>query len=421
MGQYRDLIISRCGISSKSVKMIICVLSVVTFLQCTGIDKNADRGLIVIDVTKDYPTKVLYLQDIAKVEYIPLGTNDNTLMRTTIARFHLSDDYIVTTNPLSNQGDFFVFDGKGKSKFSFNHRGQGPGEYNRIGSFAFDEKAKEVFIFDRYSSSNKIIVYAEDGTFKRILSNLPELQSIEIYNYDDEALLVYDESGIFGSGILEQNEYSNKPYLFVSKADGSVIETLNTHLPERLSNAAVWKAQSDGQEMIHSVGVPITNNRSFGKDFIIADWSSDTIYKLTPQRELQPMIVRIPSMKDTNPRILLSNFLVTDKFILLGVYEMNYETLKNGGNVEARQLMYDFKTGEINKYRFVNRDITTSTSVRIWEATTPGNTGVSMYDASFLLNLDEKGELTGDLKELVKSLDEDDNPVLVKIKFFEAP
>jgi len=34
-----------------------------------------------------------------------------------------------------------------------------------------------------------------------------------------------------------------------------------------------------------------------------------------------------------------------------------------------------------------------------------------------LFDLDDKGELKGDLKELLKKLDAEDNPVLVKIKF----
>ena len=401
------------------MKMIIFFLAVLTFFQCnTGTNKNVVGELVKIDVTKDYPIKKLYLQDIAEVKYIPLETNENTLMKLTNVRIHVSDDYIITTNPNSNQGDVFVFDGQGKSKFSFSHRGQGPTEYNRIWSFAFDEKAKEIFIFDGYKATPNILVYAEDGKFKRILTLFSELQDINLYNYDDETLLIYDESDVLRFNVSEQNDYSRKPYLFISKVDGSVIDTLNNQLPVRLSDGTAWTDEQNGQTMYHSVSIPITNNRSFGKNFIICDWSSDTIYRLTPQKELQSMIVRTPPMQDTDPKILLSNFLVTDKFILLGVYVMDYETLRQGGNVAAKQLMYDFETGEINQYRFINRDIASSTSVRMWEATTPENTGVSMYDASFLFDLDDKGELTGDLKELMKSLNEDDNPILVKIKFF---
>ena len=418
MEQHKISMVTANRFKRISMQMAICIFAVLTFSQCkpdTG--RNVTGELIVIDVTKDYPEKKIYIQDIAKVEYIPLETNDNTLIRSTSWRIHVSDDYIIIRNP-NDQGDVFVFDGKGKSKFSFNHKGQGPEEYNSIGSLAFDEKAKELFIFDRYSNSRKIIVYAEDGTFKRILTGLPEFREIELYNYDDETLLVYDNSYTHGAGMIElPKEYSHKPYLFMSKADGSIVDTMNTYLPVRLSSAAVWKGEHEGQPATFSIGMPITNNRSFGKDFIICDWSSDTIYRLTSQRELQPMIVRTPSMPDTDPKILISCYLATDKFMLLGIYEMNYEALKNGGNITHRQLIYDFETGEINQYRFVNRDIEEMPNVRMWEAITPENTGVSMHDVHFLFDRDEKGVITGDLKELLKSLDEDDNPVLVKIKF----
>ena len=129
------------------------------------------------------------------------------------------------------------------------------------------------------------------------------------------------------------------------------------------------------------------------------------------------MIVRRPPMQSTNPKILLSNFLVTDKFILLGVHGMDFDAIRKGDDISQKQLMYDFRTAEINEYRLKNKDITSSTNVMIIDAITPENMGITMYDSSFLFDLDEKSEISGDLKEVVKSLKEEDNPVLVKIKF----
>lgn len=40
-----------------------------------------NRGLVTIDVTKKYPEKMLYIQDLADVEYMPLETNDKSLIR----------------------------------------------------------------------------------------------------------------------------------------------------------------------------------------------------------------------------------------------------------------------------------------------------------------------------------------------------
>ena len=394
--------------------MIFCFFAILMLMQCKpGTGKSAAGELMEIDVSKDYPSKELYLQDIATVEYIPLETTINTLMRfRTDAIIHVSDDYIIAKN--YNDGDIFVFDGQGKSKFSFNHKGQGPMEYNVLWDVAFDEKAKEIFVFDLFNP--KIHVYAEDGEYKRTLAAFSGLKDINMYNFDDETLLVYDNSNVRSQDVSDR-KYSNRPYLFISKDDGSTVDSLNIHLPVRLSNAAVWRGEQNGQQMTYSVSIPITTNRSYGKNFIIADWSCDTIYRLTTNKELQPMIVRKPPMQSTDHKILISNFLTTNKFILLGIHVMDYQLLKDNGNIAQKQIMYDFETGQANEYKFKNEDITSSNNVRIWETITPENTGVSMYDVSFLFDMDEKGEIKGDLKELMKSLVLDDNPVLVKIKF----
>jgi len=394
------------------MKKIAYFLSALLLSQCKpGTSTFVAGELTEIDVFRSYPLKELYLQDVAKIEYIPIETNVNTLMRIrTDMIVYVSDNYIIVVNRI--EADIFVFDGKGKSKFSFNHRGQGPTNYNSLwGGIAFDENAKEIFVFDM-AANPRIQVYAENGDYKRTFTGFPDFREIKLYSFDNETLLVYDESGVLG-----QSNYSHKPYLLMSKKDGSIVDTLNIHLPVRLTNAAVWRTVENGQPMTYSMSVPITNNRSFGKDFIIADWSSDTIYRLTPQRELLPMIVRKPPMQSTEPKIIISNFLTTDKFNLLGVYVMNYESLKDGGDITQMQLMNDFETGQINEYRFKNRDISSSRGTMFHEAITPKNTAVTVYDVAYLFEMDERGEIRSELKELLKSLDEEDNPILMKITF----
>ena len=398
----------------KKVVFIIAICGVfvlaLVFLQCKpGTGKYKEGELAEIDVTKDYPRKEFYLQDIAKVEYIPFETNDNAMMGRSVKIFYVSDNYIIAANVI--EGDIFVYDGNGKWKYSFNHKGQGSNEYIYLNSIALDEKAKEIFVCEWFSNSPKILVYAENGEYKRTLP-CPSNFWPNLYNFDDETLFVYDDYGIF-----EMEGYSKKPYLFMSKKDGSFTDSLNIHLPVRLSNVSVWHGEENGQPMVYSRGMRISYNRSYGKNFLIADWSADTIYRLTPQKELQPMIVRKPTMQSTDPKILLSNFLVTDKFILLGVHGMDYDAIRNGEEISQKQLMYDFMTGETNVYRLKNKDITSSTNVMIMDAITPENTGITLYDTGFLFNLDDKGELRGDLKEVLKSLDDENNPVLVKMKF----
>ena len=396
-------------LKSHSMKIIVCILVVFTFSQCnSGTGNNTAEKLAEIDVTGTYSRKEFYLQDIAKVEYIPFETNNHAMMGRSLKIFYVSDDYIIAANVV--EGDVFVYDGQGRWKYSFNHKGQGPLEYIFINSIAFDEKAKELFVSEWYSANPKILVFSENGEYKRTLPCPPKFWP-DLYNFDDATLLAYDNYGIRAI----EKEYSPMPYLFMSKKDGSFTDSLNIHLPVRLSDAAVWQGEENGQTMYYSRRMQISYNRSYGENFLIADWSADTIYRLTPRKELQPMIVRTPPMQSTDPKILLSNFLITDKFILLGVHGMDYTAIRNGDEISQKQLMYSFETGETNIYRLKNRDITTSTNVMIRDAITPANTGITMYDAAFLFDMDEKGELQGELKELLKSLDDEDNPVLVKI------
>ena len=390
------------------MKKIVYFLVVLLLSQCKTNTSNNTGEFVEIDVSQKYPLKEIYLQDIAKVEYIPLETNDNTLMKSWAQIAYVSDDYIIATN--TNDGDVFVFDGKGKSKFSFNRKGQGGMDYNNIYSIAFDEKAKEIFIFDRFSTNPKLLVYAEDGVYRRTLACPSDFQARNMFVFDDESLLVFNDFG------LTQDKYSNKPYLFISKKDGSIVDTLDIHLSVRISDRVRYRIDVEGGTALATLTIGTTNNRSYGKNFLIADWSSDTIYRLTPLKELQPVIVRIPLVHNSDPKIVISNNLVTSKFIFLSKIVLDIEMAKKGNRLPSMDLLYDFETRQINEYKLINKDIET-VKVGIYESVTPVNTGVYLFDVVQLIEADEAGKLKGDLKELLKKLDAEDNPVLVKIKF----
>ncbi|MDR2038919.1 MAG: 6-bladed beta-propeller [Bacteroidales bacterium] len=391
------------------MKVIVYFLVVLIFSQCKMSSNNSGTGdFVEIDISKKYPEKEVYIQDIAKVEYIPLETNSSTLMRSSARIVHVSDNYIIVTN--ASDGDVFVFDGNGKSKFSFNHKGKSGTDYNRLYSIAFDEQAKEIFIFDRASAHPKFLVYAEDGEFKRILESPSNFLPRDVYNFDDNTLLVYDEYG------LSTNKYSNKPYMLISKKDGSIIDTLDIYLPDRVSNKVYFEVEVNGQKMTTSLNLNMFNNRSYGKDFLIADWSSDTIYRLTSQKKLQPLIIRKPSVQNSEPKTVITNELITDKFIFMGKGTLDFELAKKANTFPTMSLMYDFETGQLSEYKLINRDFESS-NVGFYPAITSENTGVMTLVVSRLFEADEAGKIKGELKQVLELLDEEDNPILMKIKF----
>jgi len=386
------------------MKRIVYFCVVLMLIQCkSSTSKSEVRNLVEIDFSQKYPEKELYIQDIAKVEYIPLETNWNTIMKSDTRIDYVSDNYIVASNTFD--GDVFVFDGKGKSKFHFNNKGRSETKYNQISSIAFDEYAKEIFIADRFATHPKFLVYAEDGEFKRTLECSPIFQP-QIYNFDNATLLAYDE-----------NRYSSKPYLFISKKDGSIVDSLDFHLPIRLSNSFQTEVEFDGQKYTANLYLRISNNRSYGKNFLIGDLYSDTIYRLIPLKELQPVIVQKSSVQNTDPKIVIANRLITGKYIFLEKAVLDFEIATAKKYFPITDLMYDFETGQLNEYKLINKDFESS-NVSFYETITPENTGIYILNVAELYKADEAGKIIkGNLRQLLITLDEWDNPIMVKIKF----
>ena len=120
-------------------------------------------------------------------------------------------------------------------------------------------------------------------------------------------------------------------------------------------------------------------------------------------------------MHNTDPKIIISNDLVTDKFIFLDKSVLDVGMAIRDRTFPKASFIYDFETGEVNEYRLINRDF--HSNLGFVPAITPKNTGVALLDVAHLFEADEAGRVSGALKELLKTLDEEDNPILMKITF----
>jgi hypothetical protein len=74
------------------------------------------------------------------------------------------------------------------------------------------------------------------------------------------------------------------------------------------------------------------------------------------------------------------------------------------------------QSGAQIEYKLMNKDFETS-NISFAQAITPDNTGVCLLDVALLFGEDESGKIKGELEQLLHSLDEEDNPVLMKIEF----
>ncbi|MDR2231770.1 MAG: 6-bladed beta-propeller [Tannerella sp.] len=392
------------------MKRLFAFIFLLSMAGCqSGGKKLQPDSLREIDVSRQYPEIEIHLQNAATIEYVPLETTDDVLLSASAILSYVSDKYVVVWQRAQN--DIFVFDRSGKIVSHFNHKGPSNTEYNAITSLVFDEKNGEIFVFD-IAPAHRALVYSITGEYKRTLSYPEDLQ-ITGYHFDDESLLVYDEKG------LRQQAYSKTPYLLISKQDGSVVSTLDIQTPVRYSNMTVKEVEmADGRKAMSPLMIATLNNRHFGQDYMIADFSSDTVYRLTPDRDLSPVIVRKPSVHASEPRKIWGIHLSTDHFILLSVITLDFAAIERKQGIPNMDLIYDFKTGETNEVTLINDDYPSKPLFLYNEVDIPQkNTVAAMMPVFDLKSAAEEKQLKGELEQLVATLDDEDNPIVMIVKF----
>ena len=181
--------------------------AILFILMGCGVDKS--DSLVTVDVTANYPKKELVLQDFMDVEYIPLETTDEFVVKGKIT--DVGKDILVLTNV--RQGEILIFDrstGKGLKKI--NRKGQGPEEYILPFNVHLNKEEDEMFVND--GPSSKIQVYDLDGNYKR---TIPYKQGALVTNLYD-----YDENHFLSQNVYSpENESSSSTFFLLSTQDGS--------------------------------------------------------------------------------------------------------------------------------------------------------------------------------------------------------
>lgn len=115
-------------------------------------NENVGSGVIFVDVDVEQLSPLS--EFISSERHICLETNDSCLM-SGVGFFCISNDKLI----VENNSNIYVFDCAGMYISSFNHHGQGPGEYTGIsGMRVYDG---EVYVMD--NNIHKIFKYSFDG------------------------------------------------------------------------------------------------------------------------------------------------------------------------------------------------------------------------------------------------------------------
>ena len=397
-------------LKSYQVKCLAYVL--ISLPICLAISQKSIAGndhtkkqkeIPIINKEAKYPEKSF--EPETEEAYVCLEISKDILLDQDAHIYYVSDKRIMITNEL--KGDVFIFDMNGKAISHFNQKG-GLG-YAFLSYALYDEPNKEVFISDHHSK--KIVVFTEEGAFKRALHLPLDMAIKEIYNFDENSLLAFHEHQ---HGSLTQKE----PYVFISKKDGSILSRLNVTTNKANPRVLMTGTYTDKNTYSTTVYVGMNNysgSCKFGQDFILANMSCDTIYLLKQDKTLTPIFVQHPTVFSDSP-VVTSVGMIANDFIIFSVFPYDLKEIrrnsdkKQEGNAPVKFLLYEFKTCEFFELE----------KKRYWaeKVDVPANTSVALMPPYALKAWLKRGYLKGELKEIATKVNVTDNPV-VRITTFK--
>lgn len=379
---------------------LVLVIALLAGLVGCGQKQSISDDIIVVDITKAPASKKeLILQDFMDVEYVALETKDDFLNRGVV--HDIGKKTILVTN--QDDGDIFVYDRTGNALRKINRRGQGGEEYISCFNITLDEENEEIFIND--ISLQKIHVYDLYGNFKRSFQHKKGNGTLfynDIFNYDKNNLICYDQ-------------YNEKiPFVLISKKDGSITKEIK--IPFKKKILLLQQTRDEEHIYIKTPG-PYRRIITFKGNWILSETSSDTVYTLSPDYSLYPLLVRTPSIQTMNPEVFLILRFFSDRYYFM-------ETIKNvfdfstGKGFSRTFFMYDRQEKAFFNYTVYNGDYTIKKEIYMnWLR--PVNHEIESWqalDANQLIESYNNGELKGKLKKIAATLNEDSNPVIMLIK-----
>ena len=391
-------------------------LTIVVILPfgCTSSRQTSD-GVPFIDVRRNHPVKEIVLTDIADITFVHLDASDDDFLFSGGVFFATENRFVVGCRS-SNSVLFFSRDGKPISRF--NRLGQGPEEYTNIffNGLIYDEATDEVFV--PVVLRNFIQVYSSTGEHKRKI-NLPSGVNISvgsaIASFDDQSLLLYDHNRL-SARIRRKNAGDNlafspgldSAFMLISRTDGRLIEYVK--MPSPTIDLSI---RNEGGGSIFGHRVVFTKHT---EGFLLCTPGNDTIFLFCRNRTLTPVLRKIPLMSDGNRRIL-ENMIDTGKYQFVSVSDRRTEIRQDS---RREFLVRNKETGEVFRQRltlpyFQGREffIQANLQSRFLENEYFFTLGLSELKQAYREN-----RLSGKLKELVTTLNEDeDNDVLMILRF----
>ena len=263
-----------------------------------------------------------------------------------------------------------------------------------------DENANEIFVVAY--SAKKIWVYDLDGNFKRSFKFADTSYYSNTFNYDRDHLISYKSYPT-----AKENEQAC--HILISKQDGSVIHEIQIPSKE-------FKTPIVTKDELFVTPEYYQTFPNHGK-WALVNTSSDTVFNYLPDGNLNPFIVRTPSIHDMETEVFLFPGIITDRYCFMRTMkkELDFKTFRG---FPTTDLVYDKQEKTLFEGTVYNDDFTNKKQVPLnFKLTDHEVAFVQKLEAAELMDAYEKGELKGKLKDIAANLDEESNPVIMLVKY----
>ena len=381
----------------------LCLIIISIFTAGCSSNEQKKEDLPFIDVRKNYPVKEIILTDIANLSYVHLNTvDDEYLYKGTIS--NVTKNSIVVYDEYSRSILFFSKNGNPKSRF--NRFGQGSEEYLYVERIFYDEEKDDVYVGDTMSKS--VLVYSSKGDFKRKINLPPKTSVYSMVSFNDQSFYVYT-----GKTKTDLTSYSYVTFYQISKENGAVLDSLE--LPVNEVEVLFKSDQGITLEPF------ITRMMKWADDVFLYNPENDTVFLYAQNKSLIPVLYQIPSVQDTEPMVYMSNCCEIGGYMFFDVVNLYFDLNSSLPKKPAVKHYVLDKINKIFRQKIVLPDYKDKEFFIHSEIIYRNNVSNGCFFELDLYELKQayrENKLSGKLKELVSTLNEDeDNNVFMLVEF----
>lgn len=382
------------------------------FLNLAACSMNhSEEGPIVFDYYKSYPEINIKLSNVAEIKYIPMkGEEQGYMLPGGVMWGNLYVNEAAKSIYFLQDRKIYVYDMNGNLMRVLDKEGRGPEEYIMPTRFWIEEENNDIYCCD--GMGNALVIYDTLFNFRRrIYFDTPPLKDIVQINGD--TLAVYYQAADFDS--KNKGKYPDPhtrypgypPFFFtMSRTTTKVIKPIKYHIERPLRDII------EGPDYLVSPSVI----RGLNGVFLTNKCCDTVLWMDNKTMEVYPRFIDRTDYR--TPECMTIPSFETEKYLF---FDTNFSP-RLSPNLKKKYFLYDKKSRQIFQIKVRIHEPRENILALVNDqcALTSGiSTQNYNYAAIFLqplFLLENPDNLPDDLRAIARTLNENDNPVLMLIK-----